>query len=95
MGTDLLSHFDCCEPLRLRSNRKKGSFSILRTLIKQILSAFLCKASTSQLTLLTDDAYTAGLRRIEAMLAAAEVNGKTIEFASDLRLEIVTGRVKR
>jgi ubiquinone/menaquinone biosynthesis C-methylase UbiE len=53
---------------------------------------FLQKHSTSQLVLLTDEAYTAGMRRIEAALAKAETNGKTVIFPVDISLTILTGR---
>ena len=52
---------------------------------------FLKKESTSQLTLLSDDAYAAGLERIEAALTAAESEGRRLEFRSDLLLQMVTG----
>jgi SAM-dependent methyltransferase len=54
---------------------------------------FLDKASTSQLALLTDEAYAAGVSRIRAMLAAAEAGGKTLTFPADLLLIMITGRV--
>jgi hypothetical protein len=53
---------------------------------------FLQKHSTSQLTLLTDEAYAAGVRRIEAALAAAEAEGKTLVFPNDLSLTILIGQ---
>ena len=54
---------------------------------------FLEKDSTSQLVLLTDEAYTAGLRRIEAALAQAEAAGKTLVFPVDIPLAMLVGRV--
>ena len=53
---------------------------------------FLQKHSTSQLALLTDEAYAAGVRRIEAALAAAEAEGETLVFPNDLSLTILIGR---
>ncbi len=53
---------------------------------------FLQKHSTSQLVLLTDEAYAAGVRRIEAALTAAEAEGKTLVFPNDLSLTILVGR---
>jgi len=53
---------------------------------------FLQKHSTSQLALLTDEAYAAGVRRMEAALAAAEAEGETLVFPNDLSLTILIGR---
>jgi ubiquinone/menaquinone biosynthesis C-methylase UbiE len=52
---------------------------------------FLRKESTSQLTLLSDAAYAAGLERIESDLAAAEAEGQALEFPSDLLLQMTIG----
>lgn len=52
---------------------------------------FLKKESTSQLTLLSDEAYAAGLGRIEADIIAAEAEGRVLEFPSDLLLQMITG----
>ncbi|MEJ2736545.1 MAG: class I SAM-dependent methyltransferase [Anaerolineae bacterium] len=54
---------------------------------------FLRKDSCSQLALLTDEAYAAGLDRIEAALSSAEATGETILFATDLLLAMIVGRV--
>ena len=54
---------------------------------------FLAQDSTSQLTLLSDEAYAAGLARIEAALAAAEGAGETLTFPTDLALDMLAGRV--
>ncbi len=54
---------------------------------------FLRKESTSQLTLLSDEAYAAGLGRIEAAIAAAESGGRALEFPAGLLLQMVTGYV--
>jgi len=53
----------------------------------------LQKHGTSQLALLTDEAYAAGLGRIETALAEAEAAGKTLVFSVDISLTMVTGRV--
>jgi SAM-dependent methyltransferase len=52
---------------------------------------FLQKDSTSQLALLSDAAYSAGLRRMQAALARAEACGETLTFTTDLSLMLVTG----
>ena len=54
---------------------------------------FLDRDATSQLTLLDDEAYAAGLGRIEADLAAAECAGEALTFATDLTLDMLVGRV--
>ena len=54
---------------------------------------FLKKESTSQLALLSDDAYAAGLSRIAADLAAAESEGRVLEFPADLELQMITGYI--
>lgn len=53
---------------------------------------FMRKESTSQLVLLTDEAYQAGLARIRAAIAEAEAAGKQIVFTSSLRLMLITAR---
>lgn len=45
---------------------------------------FLQKYSSSQLALLTDEMYAAGLNRIQAALADAEANGTEAKFITDL-----------
>ena len=52
---------------------------------------FLEKDATSQLTLLSDEAYAAGLRRIENALEAAEAAGETPIFSTDLLIAMVVG----
>jgi ubiquinone/menaquinone biosynthesis C-methylase UbiE len=52
---------------------------------------FLRKDATSQLSLLSDEAYRAGLGRIEAALDAAEAAGERLAFATDLTLVMVSG----
>jgi ubiquinone/menaquinone biosynthesis C-methylase UbiE len=52
---------------------------------------FLQKDAVSQLSLLSDEAYRAGLRRIEVALVAAETAGECLTFATDLTLVMVSG----
>lgn len=54
---------------------------------------FLGKHATSQLTLLTDEAYAAGLDRIEAALRKAEPEGEGPVFPVDISLMLFTGQV--
>ena len=54
---------------------------------------FLQKDACSQLTLLTDEAYAAGLRRIAAVLAESEAQGASITFPTDLWQAMLVGRV--
>ena len=54
---------------------------------------FLRKDACSQLTLLTDEAYAAGLRRIATAVAEAEAKGTSITFATDLSQAMLAGRV--
>jgi SAM-dependent methyltransferase len=53
---------------------------------------FLQKDAVSQLNLLSDEAYQAGLRRIRGALAAAEAAGERLTCATDLTLAMVSGR---
>jgi len=53
----------------------------------------LQKHGTSQLALLTDEAYAAGMSRIKAALGGAEATGRTLVFPVDISLTMVTGRV--
>lgn len=55
---------------------------------------FLKKDATSQLALLTEEAYAAGLRRIESALVAAIEAGEVLTFPVDLFLAMIVGRVK-
>ena len=55
-------------------------------------SPFLQKEGTSQLALLTDEAYAAGLRRIETAIGKAEAAGKTLTFPVDISLSMTVGR---
>jgi ubiquinone/menaquinone biosynthesis C-methylase UbiE len=54
---------------------------------------FLQKHGTSQLALLTDETYAAGLRKIEAALQAAEARGETLTFAVDISLSMIMGQL--
>ncbi len=53
---------------------------------------FLQKHGTSQLALLTDEAYAAGLERIKIDLSKAEASGETLVFPVDISLTMTTGR---
>jgi SAM-dependent methyltransferase len=53
----------------------------------------LQKHGTSQLALLTDEAYTVGIGRINTALNEAAATGKTLTFPVDISLTMVTGRV--
>ena len=54
---------------------------------------FLRKEATSQLTLLTDEAYADGICRIEAALREAEAKGETLVFPVDISLGMLVGRI--
>lgn len=54
---------------------------------------FLKKHGTSQLALLADEAYRAGLARIEAGINRSEATGQPLVFPVDISLHMVTGRV--
>jgi hypothetical protein len=54
---------------------------------------FLKKQGTSQLALLSEEDYQAGLARIRAALDAAEARGETLTFSSDLVLGAVVGHL--
>jgi SAM-dependent methyltransferase len=56
---------------------------------------FLRKESCSQLALLSDEAYAAGLRHIEAALIKAEAAGKEIVFPDDVSLAMISGHTVR
>jgi len=55
-------------------------------------SPFLQKHGTSQLAILTDEAYEAGLNQIKADLQEAETTGRPLRFQVDISLALVTGR---
>lgn len=52
----------------------------------------LQKHGTSQLALLTDEEYAAGMGRIKAALTEAEATGKTLKFPVDICLTMIAGR---
>jgi hypothetical protein len=54
---------------------------------------FLEKDSCSQLALLTDEAFAAGLRRIKAALAETEPSAETLVFSTEILLAMLVGRV--
>jgi hypothetical protein len=51
---------------------------------------FLQKNAVSQLALLSDAAYQAGLEKIKAALRQAENQSQTLIFKSELRLDLLT-----
>lgn len=53
---------------------------------------FLKRESLSQLLLLSDEAYAAGLARIRAAIAEAEAEGREAVFAVDIALVMAVGR---
>jgi ubiquinone/menaquinone biosynthesis C-methylase UbiE len=53
---------------------------------------FLEKHACSQLALLSDEAYAAGLRRIEAALVDAEAASETLIFPTNILLPMIVGR---
>ena len=55
-------------------------------------SPFLEKSGTSQLVLLSEEAYAAGLARMKADVLQAEKTGQPLEFVVDISLALVTGR---
>jgi ubiquinone/menaquinone biosynthesis C-methylase UbiE len=52
---------------------------------------FLRKLSTSQLALLSDEAYAAGLERLRAAISEAESGGQTRLFPVDISFLMITG----
>jgi SAM-dependent methyltransferase len=61
---------------------------------KEILDEpMLQKNATSQLTLLTDEEYSAGIARIRAAVAKAEAVDEKIVFSADISLHMVVGRL--
>lgn len=60
---------------------------------RQVLDdPFLQKHAVSQLALLSDEAYAAGMHRLRADLDRAEARGETLLFPTDLLLSLLTGR---
>jgi ubiquinone/menaquinone biosynthesis C-methylase UbiE len=56
-----------------------------------LVDPFLHKNSCSQLALLTDEAYEAGLQRIKADLDAAESRGRSLIFPTDISIAMLVG----
>lgn len=54
---------------------------------------FLQKHSSSQLALLSDEAYRAGVQRIEAALAKAESVGEVLVFPMTITFEMMVGQI--
>ncbi len=52
---------------------------------------FLKKNSCSQLALLSDEAYQAGIAKIENAILEAEARGETIAFRNELFIHMLTG----
>lgn len=52
---------------------------------------FLQKHTSSQLALLSDVEYAAGVQRIKTAVAEAETAGKTLTFPTELMMEMVCG----
>jgi hypothetical protein len=52
---------------------------------------FLRKEATSQLTLLSDAQYQAGLTAIRQAIEAASQTGRTIHFPVDIEISMITG----
>ena len=79
-----------------------GFEGVERRLVKQIsdhktgravlADPFLQKHATSQLALLSEAAYAAGLQKIEAAIEAAEATGEEIVFPVDITVEALVGR---
>jgi SAM-dependent methyltransferase len=53
---------------------------------------FLKKANTSQLTLLSDQEYADGIRRIKNAIKDAQVRGEKLVFNDEIRFTLLTGR---
>ena len=52
---------------------------------------FLQKNACSQLALLSDEAYSAGLRKIEAALQRVQASGETLTFPTDILVGMLVG----
>ncbi len=57
-------------------------------------SGRLDKTTTSQLSVLSDDEYRAGIRRLVGDIEAAEAAGETLEIGADLRLYATTAWIR-
>ena len=53
---------------------------------------FLVKSASSQLALLSDQGYAAGMRRIQAAISGAAAAGETIVFPVDIHIGAIVGR---
>lgn len=73
-----------CQPVERICDPKVGR--------EMLRDPFLQKHSCSQLALLSDEAYAAGVRRIEAAIAEAEARGEAAVFPFDVTLGMVSGR---
>lgn len=60
---------------------------------KVLEDPFMRKHATSQLALLTDNEYEAGMARVRAAIDAAEAQGNVAVFRVDLTLKMLVGRV--
>ena len=56
---------------------------------------FLQKHAVSQLALLSDAAYAAGIAKIEQAIQQAESRGETLEFKAQLRLDMLTATLPK
>jgi hypothetical protein len=56
---------------------------------------FLQKHSCTLLALLTDEAYAAGIARIETALSETSTNGKPLIFKDNIFMELITGHVRK
>lgn len=60
---------------------------------KALVDGQLARSATSQLTLLSDDAYLRGLERIERDIREAEARAEICELSADLRLYAIIGEI--
>ncbi len=74
-----------CEPVEWISDDKIG-WAVLD-------DPFLQKQATSQLTLLSEEAYAAGIEKIKTTLQKAQNDGEPLIFKSQLRLDMLTGAI--
>jgi ubiquinone/menaquinone biosynthesis C-methylase UbiE len=75
------------EPVEWISDDKIG-WSVLE-------DPFLQKHATSQLALLDDKAYAAGIEKIKTALKSAETQGEKLIFKAQLRLDMLTGVIPK
>jgi SAM-dependent methyltransferase len=61
---------------------------------KALADGQLARSATSQLTLLSDDAYQRGLKRIERDVLDAEARGEVHALRADLRLYAIIGEMR-